>query len=156
MPATAHNLRVHTVTTRDKGNGVTEAFVQLRYDLACGHDDDPMLLSIKGADAFVKKTNLVMTDKEATRKLENERDGAMVKCKELQERVNELSREQQPAIVAAIVESDNDEDKDETISTEVAIAIPIEQLKLQTDALPQARSIKKKKTNKGGAWCIIS
>ena len=150
VPASAHNISVHTVTTRDKGNGVTEAFMTLRYDLACGRGDDPMLLSIKGADKFVKQTTMAMMDKEMTRHIENERDGAKAKVKELQERVDELTREQ-IAITAFVEEEDED---DEVIGA--AIAVPIEQ-QSKTDELPEARPIKstKKKTNKS-SWCVIS
>ena len=54
-PPSAHNLRVCSVVTRVNGHGITEAFVQLCYDIKHG---DYMVLSLQGS--FITKINGVL------------------------------------------------------------------------------------------------
>ena len=135
MAASVHNLKVHTVTTRDKGNGLTEAFVQLRYDLSCSKGDDPMLLSLHEADAFVKKTTLVLKDRAETRKLEEQRDVALTKYNELKDtfaestkRVSKNNEELEEQRDGALAKCKELQDKVDELTPSIAVVVSEDQI----------------------------
>ncbi len=96
--ANAHNLRVHTVSTREKGDGMAETFVQLRYDIFHGKED-PMMLALKNGDMFTGRMNLVLEDKAKYNEITAERD-------ELKKQVGNMALEDNGAIGAIAAERD--------------------------------------------------